>query len=187
MAVIWIDAHADINTETSSYSGNAHGMPLAALMGLCKSKINNTDVLLNPLNVFWIGTRDIDEEEKKIIQLLGIENQFYTMEKINKLGMDSVMSQIRTILKNNNVKNLHLSFDIDVMDPSVVFATGTPVECGLAERDCNLFIQSFSNKDMPKIVSMDFVEYNPFLDVGNQNGEWCIKTLKKLLNVLLKK
>lgn len=185
IGVIWFDAHTDINTEATSPSGNAHGMPLAALMGLCKSEINNQGHLLNPQNVYWVGARSIDDGEREIIKRLGIEGHVYTAEKVHQIGMGTVMHQIRTALDDSGVKQIHLSFDIDGMDPLLVPATGTPVEAGLNEIECNAFIDAMT-EGMPELVSMDFVEYNPKMDdLQKTTGKWCANTLSKLYNLFV--
>lgn len=184
VGVIWFDAHTDINTEATSPSGNAHGMPLAALMGLCKSGINNQDHLLNPRNVYWVGARSIDEGEKKLIKRLGIEGHVYTAEKVHQIGMETVMHEIRTAFQDNGVEQLHLSFDVDGMDPLIVPATGTPVEAGLNEIECNAFIEELT-EGMPELVLIDFVEYNPNLDdAQHTTGKWCAHKLNELINLL---
>lgn len=186
LGVIWFDAHTDINTETSSPSGNAHGMPLAALMGLCKSAINEKECCLNPQNIFWIGVRDIDDGEWEIIRTLGIEDHVYTSEMVHKLGMNNIMAEVREKLYKNGVKYLHLSFDIDGMDPNIIPATGTPVPNGVTDTECHEFIYEIE-QNMPQLVSMDFVEYNPLMD--NEifaTGEWCKNTLKNLIGIISK-
>lgn len=184
VGVIWFDAHTDINTEATSPSGNAHGMPLAALMGLCKSGINNQDHLLNPKNVYWVGARDIDKGEWETIKRLGIEDHVFTTEKVHEIGMQAVMHHIRTAFRDKRVEQLHVSFDIDGMDPLIVPATGTPVKMGLNEIECDVFIDELS-EGMPQLVSMDFVEYNPLMDDSQKTtGKWCINTLKKLISIL---
>lgn len=180
VGVIWFDAHTDINTEATSPSGNAHGMPLAALMGLCQSGINNQDHLLNPKNVHWVGARSIDTGEWDTIKRLGIEGHVYTAEKVHQIGMETVMHQIRTVFQDNGVEQLHLSFDVDGMDPLIVPATGTPVEHGLNEIECDAFIDAMMD-GMPQLVSMDFVEYNPLMDDSQYTtGKWCAAALSKL-------
>lgn len=180
LGVIWFDAHTDINTEVTSPSGNAHGMPLAALMGLCKSDINNQGNALAPQNVYWVGARDIDMGEWDTIKRLGIEDHVVTIEKVHQLGMKAVMHQIRTAFQNSGVKHLHLSFDVDGMDPMIVPATGTPVDAGLNEMECDMFIDELK-EGMPELVSMDFVEYNPLMDDTKYTaGKWCVLALSKL-------
>ena len=184
VGVIWFDAHTDINTETSSPSGNAHGMPLAALMKLCKSEINTQGTKLNPSNLYWIGVRDIDEGELNVIKLLGIEDHVYTSEIIHQKGMKTVMKEIGDRLKKNRVEHLHLSFDIDGMDPEIVLATGTPGPNGVNEIEWEEFIYALSS-NMLQIDSIDFVEYNPLLDNNMYaTGKWCVKTLKQLIEIL---
>lgn len=180
LGVIWFDAHTDINTEATSPSSNAHGMPLAALMGLCRSDISNQDHLLNPMNVYWVGARDIDAGEWETIQRLGIEDHVFSTEKIRRVGMRTVMHQIRAAFQNSGVEQLHLSFDIDGMDPLIIPATGTPVKHGINEIECDAFINELS-EGMPQMVSMDFVEYNPLMDDSKTTtGKWCVDTLSKL-------
>lgn len=181
VGVIWFDAHTDINTEATSPSGNAHGMPLAALMGLCKSGINNQDHLLNPKNVYWGGARSIDTGEWETIKRLRIEDHVFTAERVHEIGMEAVMNQIRIFFAESGVEQWHLSFDVDVMDPLIVPATGTPVEMGLNEIDLDVFVEELT--DMPQLVSLDFVEYNPLIDdVSYTVGKWCVRTIKKISN-----
>ena len=180
IGVIWFDAHTDINTEMTSPSGNAHGMPLAALMGLCKSGINNQDHLLNPQNVFWVGVRDIDSGERETIKRLGIEGHVFTTKMVRQIGMETVMHHIRTAFQDNGVERLHLSFDVDGMDPMIVPATGTPVKMGLNETEFSTFIDELK-ECMPQLVSMDFVEYNPLMDDSQYTtGCWCAAALSRL-------
>lgn len=184
VGVIWIDAHTDINTETTSLSGNAHGMPLASLMGICDTAINNNAIRLDPKNVFWIGVRDIDEGEWKNIGKLGIEKNVFTREIIRKLGIRKIIQDIQTVLLENSVEFLHISFDIDVMDPTIVAATGTLVPDGFDRKECEELIEELFKTGMPKVVSIDFVEYNPLMDSDNHTGSYCIELLSRFVNLL---
>lgn len=181
VGVIWFDAHGDVNIEATSPSMNAHGMPVAALLGLCKSGINDIATThLKKQNIFWVGARDLDPGEKEILTELGINDNVYTTEQIHRMGMTTVMADIRQKMEKLNVPALHLSFDIDGMDPSVVWATGTRVEDGLLQDDLDLFIQHL--QDLPILKSIDFVEYNPALDDEEcSTGQWCLETLKHLM------
>jgi len=183
VGVIWFDAHGDINTEASSPSANAHGMPVAALMGLCHSELNNiADVRLKPHNIFWVGARDLDEGEVSIIESLGITDHVYSSDFVRKHGMTSVMEDIRQKMIRLNISSLHLSFDIDGMDPSVVQATGTRVPEGLLQRDLDDFIAALPS--LSQLRSMDFVEYNPLMDDAAQTtAHWCVRTLQQLVKV----
>ena len=181
VGVIWFDAHGDVNTEATSPSKNAHGMPVAALLGLCKSGINDiATTYLKKQNIFWVGARDLDPGEKELLAEMGINDNVYTTEQIHQLGMKTVMADIQKKMVRLNVPALHLSFDIDGMDPSVVWATGTRVEDGLLQDDLDLFFKHL--KDLPILKSIDFVEYNPALDDDvYSTGKWCLETLKQLI------
>lgn len=182
VGVIWFDAHGDVNTEATSPSANAHGMPVAALMGLCQSGLNDIiKVQLKPQNVFWIGARDLDEGEVETIERLGIMDNVYSTERVHEIGMDAVMKDIKQKMEKQGVETVHLSFDIDGMDPSIVWATGTRVENGLTQKDLDAFIEAL--KSLPKMESMDFVEYNPLLDdEEHMTGKWCVDTMSRLMN-----
>lgn len=182
VGVIWFDAHGDVNTEVTSPSANAHGMPLAALFGLCKSGLDSVvSVYLIPQNTFWIGARDLDPGEIEIIEQLGIADNVYSTERIHEMGMTAVMDDINKKMKLQNVTATHLSFDIDGMDPNIVCATGTKVDNGLLQKELDEFIECMGN--LPRMESMDFVEYNPLLDDENYStGKWCVEILRRLIN-----
>lgn len=181
VGVIWFDAHGDVNTEATSPSMNAHGMPVAALLGLCQSGINDIATThLKKRNIFWVGARDLDPGEKELLAEIGITDNVYTTEQIHRMGMSVVMADIQQKMERLNVSALHMSFDIDGMDPSVVWATGTRVEDGLLQDDLDLFIQHL--QDLPILKSIDFVEYNPALDNEEYaTGQWCLEILKRLI------
>ena len=182
IGVIWFDAHGDVNTEVTSPSANAHGMPVAALMGLCKSGINDiATTRLKLQNIFWVGARDLDAGESETIEKLGIMDNVYSTERVHEMGMASVMDEIRRKMESQGIKEVHLSFDIDGMDPSIVWATGTRVNDGLFQEDLDSFIEGLAR--LPEMKSMDFVEYNPLLDDEERTtGKWCEETLKRLVN-----
>lgn len=184
VGVIWFDAHGDINTEATSPTGNAHGMPVAALMGLCQSALNEVaTVRLQPQNIFWIGARDLDAGEVEILKQIGIYDHVYSSDDIHQRGMKEVMDDIRQRMMAQGITALHLSFDVDGMDPAIVAATGTKVPNGLTQAELDDFIQQLSS--LPAMHSMDFVEYNPLMDDEQQTtGKWCQKTLDKLCSVL---
>ncbi len=181
-AVIWFDAHGDVNTEETSPTGNIHGMPVAALFGWCKSALSSVPAsYLKPQNVFWVGVRDLDEGERQLAERNRL-NMFST-DDVHRLGMKEVMWQVIEKMRHQNVKTLHLSFDIDGMDPGIVSATGTKVPNGLLQADFDDFISCLSESDMrPKVL--DFVEYNPFMDNDGQTIEWCKNTLGKLIRLM---
>lgn len=181
LGVIWFDAHGDVNTEATSPSMNAHGMPVAALMGLCESGLNDiVKVRLKPQNTFWVGVRDLDRGEVATVERLGIMDHVYSTELVHDMGMAAVMKDIKRKMEAQGVEAVHLSFDIDGMDPSIVWATGTRVENGLMPDDLEAFAKGLSK--LPEMKSMDFVEYNPLLDDEKQTtGKWCVETLRKLI------
>lgn len=181
VGMIWFDAHGDVNTEATSPSMNAHGMPVAALLGICQSGINDIATThLKPQNIFWVGARDLDPGEIETLMKLGIKDNVYTTEQIHRVGMTTIMADIQHKMERQHIPAVHLSFDIDGMDSSIVWATGTRVEDGLLQEDLDMFILHL--QDMPSMKSLDFVEYNPILDDSeNTTGKWCIETLKRLI------
>lgn len=180
MGVVWFDAHGDINTESTSPTGNIHGMPVAALMGLCESELNEVaTVRLKPQNMFWVGARDLDPGEKETIERLGIADHVYSTEYIHQIGMQAVMQDIASKMQTRGINHWHLSFDIDGMDPTLIPATGVPVPNGMNQADLDAFIQSMPL--LPELQSMDFVEYNPMMDdVKQPIGHWCASVIKRI-------
>ncbi len=174
VGVIWFDAHGDINTEATSPSGNSHGMPCAAAIGLCSSKLNDVcRKKLNSQNFFWIGARDLDEGERKYMEDNNLN--VYSADFIREHGMLYVVKDVLKKIEQNGIKNIHCSIDIDAMDPSIVSATGTPVSNGLQELDYDVFINELFAKI--NVVSCDFVEFNPLLQGKESTFEWSKKAL----------
>lgn len=177
-AIIWFDAHGDFNTEETSPSGNLHGMPCAALMGWCKSKLK--DVAINNVpsrNIYWIGARDLDYGE---VQLAKEHNlHIFPSATVKERGMNSVLNEIFEDWEKNNISQVHLSIDIDGMDPAIVRATGTRVDNGLGNGDFYTFIDKVFGTG--KVISTDFVEYNPTLEDDNGTTlKWCMEALHYL-------
>ena len=164
IGVIWVDAHGDINTPQSSESGNIHGMPVATLLGDGHSSLVNIAYdgpKLKAENVTLIALRDIDHIEKEMLKKSGVN--YYTMRDIDEKGMSTVMKEAIE-QTSKNTAGIHLSFDIDSIDP--VFAPGvsTPVPGGLNFREAHLLLEMLAETD--KMTSLDFVELNPFTDQG---------------------
>jgi len=153
--VVWIDAHADINTYESSSSKNTHGMPVAFLLGLCQQKLVKIGTHLTPDQIIYVGLRDLDPPEWKFLEDLGIK--YYTMSHVKEKGIDIIMSEIKEYVKHTEV---HISLDIDGIDPIFTSATGTPVEDGLSLRDVLTIIKSWPKSQMK---SIDVVEFNPLI------------------------
>lgn len=176
LAVIWIDAHGDINTHDTSPSGNIHGMPLAASMGYGYEKLTSiffNETKIKPENVFILACRDLDKGEIELINKLNIN--VWTNEQINKEGTSKVLHELLELIKEKNIKNIHLSYDIDCLDPDYVPGTGTPVNNGLTYSQSKKILESVLGTSL--IKSMDFVEYNPILDKNDKTKETCIELL----------
>lgn len=168
--VVWIDAHADINTPKTSPSGNLHGMPVSFLMGL--SENHEFDFLkdqnkLQHNEIFYIGVRDIDPMEKKILDRLGIKYS----KHYDKNELDNWVSE-------NKFEDLHISFDVDALDPSLVCSTGTPVPDGLHTDD----IKDIWTRLKNKTKSIDIVEYNP--EIGDHKKSLVV--MNDIINFFIK-
>jgi len=163
--VIWIDAHADMNTDQTTPSGNIHGMPLAASMGLGhKSLVEfyGFSPKLKPENCALIGIRCVDKKEKENIRKLN--PTVYTMSDIDKLGIHRVISKVLKQFRKQ-VDHIHVSFDVDSVDPSVAPGVGTPVKGGLDYREAHLLMETIA--ECGCMSSLEVAEVNPVLD--NQN------------------
>ncbi len=168
LGIIWIDAHADMNTEETSPSGNIHGMPLSASLGLGNEKL--THVLgfapkVLPENTALIGVRSIDGPEK--VNIKKLKPVVYTMADIDKLGIHRVISKVLKQFKEK-VDHIHVSFDLDSVDPSVAPGVGTPVPGGLSYRETHLLMESIA--DCGCISSLGVTEVNPILDNQNKSA-----------------
>lgn len=179
VGVIWFDAHCDMNTETSSPTGKIHGMPLAALMGLCQSPLNDIPTChVKPENIFWVGARDLDPGEQELAERLHLH--IYSTKHIHQVGMKAVMEELRKEMTKQGIEHLHLSFDVDAFDPKLFPATSVRVADGLWMDDFDTFATLLPT--LPKMIALDFVEYNPILDNENQD---CQKMCKYFLNKLI--
>lgn len=184
LAVIWVDAHGDINTHETSPSGNIHGMPLAAAMGLGYKDLTNLyfeGIKVKPENVFIIGARDLDEGEETLIKEMNLN--VYSTEDIKNKGIVSILNEINKVLKNNNVDGVHLSFDIDCLDSDLVPGTGTPVKNGMSLKQAKYLLRYLMETKLVK--SMDFVELNSNLDKEDHTAnlvvdliDWTFKYLQ---------
>jgi len=160
--VIWVDAHADINTPETTETGNLHGMPLSFLMNLVKMKIEGLDWIepcLKPENLVYIGLRDVDKDEKEILKKYKIKA--FSMHEIDRYGIGQVMDMtLEHLSKGDSAQSpIHLSFDIDALDPSVASSTGTPVRGGLTFREGHYICEILHATG--RLVGLDMVELNP--------------------------
>lgn len=176
--VIYFDAHADINTEKTSLSGNIHGMPMAFLIGEGSEKmrsVGNINKNLKPENIVYIGLRDVDPGERDYIKNLGIKA--YAMEDIDKLGIQKVMEEsINYITKKAD--QIHISFDVDSLDPKIAPGTGVKVPGGLTFREAKTALRMVSQ--IEKIVSVELVEVNPLLDNQNDTAKIAVNLLETI-------
>lgn len=160
--IVWVDAHADINTPEGSGSGNMHGMPLSFLLGMVEDsqKYPSMDWFkpcIKPEDIVYIGLRDLDHFEKRAIRRLGIKA--FTMYDIDRLGIGRVMEETETHLAGHD--GIHLSYDIDALDPVFAPHTGTAVRGGLTFREGNFICEYLHNTG--KLTSAELVEVNPTL------------------------
>lgn len=176
--LIWLDAHADFNTHESSPSGNIHGMPLAALAGYGHPDLVNVGSAgagVRPEDTVIIGLRSVDPEEQNLLQEAGV--RAYTMKEVDAYG---VASAVREALESlSHLDQVHLSFDLDVMDPDVAPGVGTPVRGGLTYREAHLIMELINEADL--ITSLDVVEVNPILDVKNGTAELAVELVASLM------
>jgi arginase len=168
IGLIWIDAHADMNTPESSPSGNVHGMPLACCMGQGPSEL--TEIFgfapkVQPRNVVLIGIRDVDLPERRRIRESGIAA--FTMRDIDECGLRHVMEQALAVA-GDGTAGIHLSLDMDAVDPDEAPGVGTPVRGGMTYREAHLAMEIVC--DSGRLSSMEVVEVNPVLDSVNRTA-----------------
>ena len=175
LGILWIDAHGDFNTEATTPSGNIHGMSLAASIGLGAielTSIGGAVRKVDPKNVVLIATRELDEGERRNIRKQGIN--VFSMEDIDKHGMARTIS--RALSKLRHVDMVHVSLDLDAVDPSVAPGVGTPVKGGLSYREAHLIMETVH--EYGKMSSMEVVEVNPILDNRNQSAEFAVELIQ---------
>jgi len=168
IGVIWVDAHADMNTPQTTLSGNVHGMPLAALLGQEPnelSKIGTSFPKIKPEKTVLIGIRNLDEAEKIQVRDAGVH--VFTMKDVDKLGIATVMERAIAITSSGTA-GVHVSFDLDVCDPAIAPGVGTPVKGGLNYREAHMVMELLADTGL--VMAIDLVEINPILDVRNQTA-----------------
>ena len=181
LRVLWLDAHSDCNTPESSPSGNLHGMPVSSLCGLGPAELaslSGTTPALPASAFCQIGLRSVDASEKLMIHALGLE--VYDMRAIDELGMREVMRRALDGLLGTEGEDthLHLSFDVDFLDPDIAPGTGTPVRGGPTYREAQLCMEMIA--DTGRLASLDIVELNPALDLRNQTAELVVDLVQSL-------
>lgn len=178
LGMIWIDAHADFNTPETTPSGNIHGMPVAVLTGRGHPdlvELGHAGPKLRPQNVVMIGIRDLDARERVELAHSGVV--VYTMRDVDELGMATVAR--RALSRLNHLHRIHVSFDMDSIDPDVAPGVGTPVPGGLTFREAHLLMEILGESG--KIRSLDVVEINPILDVANRTATLAVELILSLL------
>ncbi len=173
VGLLWIDAHSDINTPQSSPSGNVHGMPLAAIMGLGPpelANIFNFSPKVAPENCVLVGIRDIDEKEKENVRRAGI--QVFTMRDIDERGMRTVMEEALR-WAGRNTAGYHVSLDMDWIDPEDAPGVGTPVRGGSTYREAHLAMEIIA--DHGRLAGFEIVEVNPVIDEHNRTAELAVE------------
>jgi arginase len=174
--VLWIDAHTDFNTPGISPSGNLHGMPLALLCG--EDEFDDAfggpwRGTVDPRNVTIFGARSIDRDERALLTDRGIE--VVDMREIDEMG---VVAHMRQVIERVEGAHLHVSFDVDSMDPSIAPGTGTPVPGGLTYREGHLIMEMLHDSDL--VASLDIVEVNPYLDRAGQTARLAVALISSL-------
>jgi arginase len=168
IGLIWIDAHADINTPETSPSGNVHGMPVACIVGIGPEEMNNIYAYspkVEPRNIALVGLRDVDRTEAPQVKGTGVNA--FTMRAIDERGLRAVIEDAIAIASDDTA-GFHVSFDMDAVDPDEAPGVGTPVRGGLTYREAHLAMEIIC--DSGGVVGMEVVEVNPVLDQANRTA-----------------
>ena len=177
VGLIWVDAHGDFNTPETSASCNVHGMSLALLLGHGARElvdVGRPGPKLQPEQVVMIGVRDLDPDEKVMLRDSGCT--VFTMRDIDEMGMYAILK--KTLARLEGFAKIHLSFDMDVIDPLEVPGVGTPSIGGLTYREAQLLMETLADTD--KLHSVDVMEINPILDIGNRSAQLAVSLMASL-------
>jgi arginase len=169
VGLIWVDAHGDMNRPDTSDSGNVHGMPLAALLGSEPAelaRLGGEGPAIEASHTVLVGIRNLDEVEKQLVR--DSEVHVFTMKDVDRLGITEVMDRALK-LACDGTAGVHVSFDMDVCDPSIAPGVGTPVKGGLDYREAHVVMEMVAESG--RLTSLDLVEVNPTLDLRNQTAE----------------
>ncbi|MBI5256907.1 MAG: arginase [Burkholderiales bacterium] len=177
LRVLWLDAHADFNTHELTPSGNLHGMPVACLCGLGPQaliELGGQVPAISPKWVRQIGIRSVDAGEKRLVHQMGLE--VFDMRYIDEMGMRHAMELALATLDANT--HLHVSFDVDFLDPDIAPGVGTTVRGGPSYREAQLCMEMIA--DTGRLASLDVMELNPALDVRNRTAELAVDLIESL-------
>ncbi len=167
LRVLWLDAHADFNTCELTPTGNIHGMPVAVLCGYgpeVLTRIGGTTPTMNYADIRQIGIRSVDAGEKRFVQQVGLE--VFDMRYVDEMGMKHTMQEALKDMDDNT--HLHVSFDVDFLDPAIAPGVGTTVAGGPSYREAQLCMEMIA--DTGKLASLDIMELNPAFDIKNQTA-----------------
>jgi arginase len=182
LGVIWIDAHADMNTPDTTPSGNIHGMPLAVALGIGEkrlTRIGGFSPKVMPENSALIGIRDVDHLESFTVKEFRNRGmQVYTMTDVDKQGVTRIIARVLNDFKNE-VDHIHISFDLDGVDPDYASGVGTPVEGGLTYREASVIMEMVA--DCGCMSSLEMLEVNPILDTKNSTAELAVDFIESAL------
>jgi arginase len=177
-AVLWFDAHGDLNTPETSPSGNVHGMPLAAALGVASGEFES-DVwplpAVDPERVSLIGVRSLDEAERELVRSRGVA--VYTMSDFDRRGVEPIVRE--ALERASGAAFVHISLDMDVVDPDVAPGVGTPVRGGFSYREAHLAMELVAESGL--MGSMDVVEVNPILDRENATAQLAVELVASAL------
>jgi len=177
LRVLWLDAHADFNTSTLTPSGNIHGMPVACLCGYGPQVLTSIGGQVPAINPSWvrqIGIRSVDEGEKRLVHEAGLD--VFDMRYIDEMGMRQAMEMALAQMDANT--HLHVSFDVDFLDPDIAPGVGTTVRGGPTYREAQLCMEMIA--DTGRLASLDVMELNPALDVRNRTAEVAVDLMESL-------
>ena len=177
LRVLWLDAHTDFNTRAITPSGNLHGMPVACLCGIgpeALTRIGGHVPALVPAQVRQLGIRSVDQDEKRLVQEHALD--IYDMRYIDEVGMKRTMEEVLAGLDHDT--HLHVSFDVDILDPAIAPGTGTPIPGGIHYREAQLVMEMIA--DSGRLGSLDVVEVNPALDDRNSTAELAVDQVESL-------
>lgn len=183
IGLIWIDAHGDFNTEYTTPSGNIHGMSFSASLGFGNDMLTGVGGFspkVSPQNAVLIGARALDIQERELIKESGIH--VFTMNHIDSRGMQEVMEEAVRIA-SSGTSGIHLSFDMDAIDPMFAPGVGSPIRGGISYREAALAMEIMAESDM--VRSLEFVEVNPILDKGNETARTAVSLIATALGELI--
>ena len=175
IGLIWLDAHADMNTPDSSPSGNIHGMPLACILGSGPRELADLGGFrpkVAPRNTVIVGLRDVDAAEKPQVRDSGV--RAFTMRDIDERGLRAVMEEAIRAASEGTV-GIHLSLDMDFCDPADAPGVGTPVRGGATYREAHLAMEMIC--DSRRVISMEVVEVNPVIDEKNRTADFAVELI----------